>query len=183
LNEFPIIENVKIDKKFLQTLTLQIDERIPVAIFCPSPDMAVEPGDCYFMDDNGIVFEPLYVMPQNIVTVLREMDGSQVSTGEKVIQQNLMGLILKIEKNLKDNFKINLKEALISSPLRLNVNTNENWQIYFDLSPDSDINLQLTKLSLLLNGGISATSRKNLHYIDLRPKDRAIICDNNVCGQ
>jgi hypothetical protein len=84
---------------------------------------------------------------------------------------------------LKDNFQINLEEALVTSPLRLDVNTSENWRIYFDLGPDSDINLQLTKLNLLLNGGISTASRKTLRYIDLRPKDRAIICDNNTCGQ
>ena len=63
------------------------------------------------------------------------------------------------------------------------MNTSKNWQIYFDLSSDSDINSQLTKLNLLLNGGISADDMKNLHYIDFRPKDRAIICDNATCGE
>jgi hypothetical protein len=105
-----------------------------------------------------------------------------VFTGEDVVAQNIINAISKIQKSLKDNFQIDLKEALVASSVRLNVTTSENWQIYFDLSPESDINLQLTKLNLLLNGGMSADSRKNLRYIDLRPQDRAIICDNKTCG-
>ena len=64
--------------------------------------------------------------------------------------------------------------------------TGKNWQIYFDLSPGSDTNSQITELNLLLSNKISTGPegypRKKLRYIDLRPKDRAIICDNSTCG-
>ena len=185
LTNFPVIKDVKIDKKYMQTLVVDINERIPDAIFCPSLDRAIEneKGKCYFMDENGIIFEPLYVMPQNMIIVLQKINDSQVFTGERVVQQNIMNLLSKVEKNLKDNFQIDLKEALITSPLRLNVNTGENWQIYFDLDPNSDINSQLAKLNLLLSGELSSDNRKNLRYIDLRPKDRAIVCDNKTCGE
>ena len=81
-----------------------------------------------------------------------------------------------------DNFKINLDEVMITSPLRLDADTNEGWHIYFDLGPNSDINSQLKKLDLLLNGGISAESRKNLRYINLTPQNKAIVCDNKTCA-
>lgn len=184
LNKFPTVESAKIKKEFMQTLALEMVEKTPVAAFCPSLDKATEyeKGDCYFIDKNGVVFENLSEVPEGIVTFLQAVGGGQVFVGEKVVEQNIMDLLVKAEKVLKDNFQIDLKEALVTSPLRLNVNTGENWQIYFDLSPDSDANLQITKLNLLLNGGISAESRKNLRYIDLRPKDRAIVCDNKTCG-
>jgi hypothetical protein len=57
--------------------------------------------------------------------------------------------------------------------LRLDIKTNENWQIYFDLNSMSDTDLKIAKLNLLLNGEITPEIRKNLQYIDLRFKDRA----------
>ena len=81
--------------------------------------------------------------------------------------------IYEIEKNLKDNFQINLSDALISTPIRLDIKTGEGWQIYFNTDTDSDITSQLTKLDLLLQKEISAESRQSLQYIDLRFKDRA----------
>jgi len=75
-------------------------------------------------------------------------------------------LILQIQGNLKDNFQINVKEAAISLPERLNIKTSENWQIYFNL--ESDINLQITKLNLPLKEEISPEKRENLEYIDVR---------------
>ena len=84
-----------------------------------------------------------------------------------------MDFLSGVENDLKDNFGINLATALAVSPDRLNVATSENWQIYFDLSPDSDITSQLTKLNLLLNGDLSGTARNSLQYIDLRFENRA----------
>ena len=184
LDKFPIIESAKVDRKFMQTLELQIYERVPVAVFCPSLDESIGPenGNCYLIDDKGTVFEPMDVAPQDMAIVRQDMNNTQISVGEKAVQQNIIDLILKVGKNLKDNFQMSIQTADIVNSARLNIKTNENWQIYFDLSPDSDTNLQITKLNLLLGEGISQDSRKNLRYIDLRPKDRAIVCDNVECG-
>jgi cell division septal protein FtsQ len=180
LNKFPIIERVKIHKKFMQTLVFEINERVPVAVFCTSLDGTK--GECYSMDKNGIIFETLDVMPQNMIIVRQSVNSAQIFIGKKVVQQNIIDLISKVEKDLKDTFQISLKEAIVTSPLRLDVNTNENWQIYFDLSSDSDINSQLTKLNYLLTNEIKPENRKNLRYINLIPDSKAIICDNKTCG-
>ena len=97
-----------------------------------------------------------------------------------MVDKNIMEMILKTEKILHDDFKLDINTVEIASAMRLYMNTSENWQIYIDLSGDADV--QLSKLNLLLAGGMSSQSRKNLRYIDLRPKDRAIICDNSTCG-
>jgi len=177
-NKFTVIESVEINKEFMQTLELQVRERAPVAVFCPKQT----DDDCFSIDEKGIAFESSAILPADDIIVRQATNNGQIFTGKEVVQQNIMDLILKLEKDLKDNYQINLKTALIASLSRLNATTNENWQIYFDLSADSDIDSQLTKLNLLLSGQISADSRKNLRYIDLRPKDRAIVCDNMECG-
>ena len=180
LQKFPVIEKVEINKHFPQNLILNVTERKSFGAYCQNNNQ------CFSIDQNGIIFEQLSVIPDHFVIVRQIFEDKQVFTGEEVVAQNIINVIYQIEKNLKDNFQIDLKEALITSPIRLDVKTSENWKIYFDLDVSSDINLQLTKLNLLLNGGIPAEpggySRKNLRYINLIPKDRAIICDNKICG-
>ncbi len=176
LNNFPLIESVKVDKKLPQTLILNITERKPVGVYCQ------DDNQCFSIDENGIIFEPAEINSTGFIVRQMANDG-QFYIGQLAFEKNIIDLILKVEKSLKDNFQTDIKTAIIASPERLNIQTNENWQIYLDLSPDSDINSQITKLNLLLTNGISADSRKNLRYIDLRPKDRAVVCDNEICGQ
>lgn len=176
LEKFPEIEKLTINKNLPQTLILDVTERKQVGVFCN------ETEQCLSIDDNGIIFGPLISLPVNTTVMRQTIDNGQIFTGEQALAKNIIDIILKIQKSLKDNFQIDLREALIASPARLNIETNENWEIYFDLSAGPDISLQITKLNLLLSGGISASERKNLRYIDLRPKDKAIICDNSTCG-
>lgn len=177
LDKFKTIGGVKITKNYMQTLHVQVSERTPAAVFCP----AYGNKGCFLSDIRGTVFEPLDILPQNIVIVRQLADDTQIFIGEKIVQQNIMDLILKIGKDLKDNFKINLREALITSPVRLDATTSAGWKIYFDTSSDS--NSQITKLNLLLSGGISPADMKNLRYINLIPSSKAIICDNPTCGE
>ena len=91
--------------------------------------------------------------------------------GEKVIEEDIINIILKIKKGLEDNLQISVEEAIISSPLRLDIKTSEKWKIYFNLG--SDIDMQVIRMNLLLSKEIPADARKNLEYIDLRFKDGA----------
>lgn len=166
LEQFPIIGKIRIDKNLPHTLILGITERKPIGVFCNID--AGEQQQCFLIDVNGIIFEPLAVAPEDFLIVRQISEQSQVLVGEDVIGKNIMDFILRIKKNLKDNFQIDIKEALVTSPLRMDVKTSENWQIYFNLDPDSDINLQITKLNLLLSGQISPEARNSLQYIDLR---------------
>lgn len=181
LDKFPGIKNLKIEKKYPQTITVGVTERNPVGIYCGN---ALDNGEnCFFIDEDGVAFEQVSNLPSNF-TIVRQMNASsETSTGKEPVAQNVINAISQVKKDLKDTFNIDLEEALITSPVRLNVKTSENWQIYFDLASGADINSQLTKLNLLLSGEGDLKSRKNLRYIDLRPKDRAIICDNSTCGK
>jgi cell division septal protein FtsQ len=180
LEKFPSVEKANISQKLPQTLILNIAERKPVGVFCPLTSSGQADSGCFLIDQSGIIFEPQAAVPVDVLIVRQTAENGQLSAGQEVVAQDIISAIYKIQKMLKDNFQIDSKEALIANPLRLNIMTDENWQIYFDLS--SDINLQITKLNLLLNSQIPADKRGDLRYIDLRPKDRAIICDNEICG-
>jgi cell division protein FtsQ len=178
LDNFPAIESIKIGKKLPQTITVEITDRITFGAFCDyfaSADanggLPPDKEECFLIDQNGIIFESLPQVSENMIIVRNPLDIKQVLVGENVIAENIIGIISKIDNNLRNNLQINIKEAAVSSPLRLNITTNENWEIYFDL--DSDIDMQITKMNLLLSGEILTDARKNLQYIDLRFKDKA----------
>jgi len=86
--------------------------------------------------------------------------------GELFLLKNRIKDFLEIEKILKNNLKIEIKDLIVISEKRLNVRTREGWEIYFNL--EKDIKLQITKLEVLLEQEILIEKRKNLEYIDLR---------------
>src|SRR3989344_588167 len=159
LSKFPVIESVSLQKKFPDSLFINIKERLPFAVFCNNEN----PEKCFFIDVNGIIFEELQNIPKDMIVLHKDYDG------KNNINKNTMDVISQVEKNLKDNFQIDIKKVLISDPLVFT--TSENWQIYFD--PTLDINLQITKMDTLLKNEIPINNRKKLQYIYLQYKDRA----------
>jgi cell division septal protein FtsQ len=166
LMKFPLIQSAQITKKLPNSINAQIQERKPSAVFYQN-------NKYFYIDNEGVIFEELQNGAGSLFIVRQILNDKSVFVGENVIQHKIMLAIFEIEKNLKDNFQIDLKEALISNPLRLDIKTGENWQIYFDIGEDSDIPLQLTKLNLLLKDEITPENRQTLEYIDLRFRDRA----------
>ncbi|OGZ62594.1 MAG: hypothetical protein A2812_03010 [Candidatus Staskawiczbacteria bacterium RIFCSPHIGHO2_01_FULL_36_16] len=163
LDSFPMAENVKVNKNFPESIIVEVKERSPFAVFYSQNN-----DDRFYIDENGVVFEQLQEFGQDMLAVRQLTNSGSIFLGKKAVEKNIMEAVLKIKKSLNEKFKIDIKEADISKSMRLDVKTGENWQIYFNLSPDSDINLQITKLNLLLTGEISKEARKNLEYIDLR---------------
>lgn len=167
LKDFPVIDKTTIVQKFPQTLLINVEERKPIGDYCDSKQ------GCFLIDKSGVVFEPAQEDSQNVLTIKQILENKSIYAGEDVVNEKIINGILEIQKDLRNNFQIDLKTALLADPIRLDITTNENWQIYFSIDPDSDIKTQLTKLNLLLNGDITQTVRKTLQYIDLRFKDRA----------
>lgn len=166
LDGFPQIESVKVSKEFPQTITIQVKERTIFAVFCQADDKK-----CFYIDENGIIFKILEQIPENVSIIRQLIEDKEVFTGERVVEKNIIDVISEVKRNLKDNFQIDVKSAIISTPFRLNIETSENWQIYFNL--DSETDLQIAKMNLLLKDEIPASIRKTLQYIDLRFKARA----------
>ena len=177
LSKFSDIDKLIVNRNFPQTLSFNITERQSLGVFCNSVN------ECFSIDKNGIIFGSKVSSTEN-TTIIKQsaINNPQVLIGKQAISKTIMDAILNIKNDLKDNFQIDIETALIASATRLNISTSENWKVYLDLDPDYDINTQIKKLNLLLDGGISSTSRKNLRYIDLRPQGRAIVCDNKICG-
>lgn len=176
LNSFPQIEKVKTKRRFSNVLTINIEERKPIAVFCA--DSGFE--KCFFIDETAIIFEKITTTPENTL-IMRQFEKGEYFLGKEAIEKEIVGIILKIQKNLSDNFQIAINEANIVFTKRLNIKTNENWEIYIGL--DSDIDSQITKLDLLLEKEIPKESRAGLKYIDLRFTKVYICYKNSPCSK
>ncbi len=162
LEQFPQIEDVKIQKKYFSSISIAITERQPFALFCELP------ANCFSIDKNGIIFEKTPPTPDSLI-ITSGHDQLELFEGKHVIETKTIQAIAEVKDSLKQHFNIDLKEALAANPLVFK--TSEQWKAYFD--PAADIGLQITKMNLLLKDDIPESARKKLQYIYLQYKDRA----------
>ena len=156
LEKFPQAEQINLKRQLPTTLFAGIKERSPIGIWCQN-------DKCFFLDKTGIIFEE---GPQNHELVIRFQDKKEsFSFGQQIIKESQLLSILEIKEKLRTNLKITPKEFFIPNDERINVKTIDGWEIYFDLR--SNIDWQLTKLTLVLEKEIPPEKRGNLEYIDL----------------
>ena len=186
LNKFPLISEVKIKRILPNKVSIEIKERVPVAIFYyqkykPSVSEIEETeyekkdngreikksiAQQFFIDKNGIIFKEITNNQQGQYLKIKNlMPIPSIKLGERKFEKKLVSQILEIEQELK-KIEIPIKKVLIVSNERLNVKTLENWEIYFNLK--DDISTQITRLNLVLTEKIPVEKRKSLKYVDLR---------------
>lgn len=158
LERFPQIAKVGLERGFPDVLAVLVEEKRPVAIF-------LQGENYYFVDNEGVAFEKISRIPPQMLKIKNSIWISDLELGKGVLSKEKLGQILKIETKLND-LEIPLREVLIISEKRLNVETSEYWKIYFNL--EKDLDWQLTELDLLIKKRIPPDKRKNLEYIDLR---------------
>ena len=141
-------------------LFLEIKQRQPWAIWCSFN------YDCYYIDEKGIIFAKSEEIPPPILKINNLFLESEIKLGEKVIEEDLIEKIQKINSKFKENIKIDIEKFDIPVEERLNVKTVEGWEVYFD--PKGDLNWQMVEINLVLEKEIPLDKRGNLEYIDLR---------------
>lgn len=159
LKRFPLISKVNLKREFFNTLTVNIKERKPVAVFCQFKD-------CFLIDKKGIIFEKSLVKNSKKIIIRSPSKNYKLELGKGLIEEEKLAQILKISSRLKKDLEIQTNEIKMISSERINIKTSEDWEVYFN--PKGDINWQLTKLKVVLKEEIPPQKRKNLDYIDLR---------------
>ncbi len=158
LEKFPQVARITLDRSFPNVLAVVVKERKPIAVF-------LQGDDYYFIDNEGIVFEKISEIPPQMLKIKNSTWISDLELGKGIFSKERLEQILKIEAKLND-LEIPLRGVSIISDRRLNVETSEDWEIYFN--PKEDLDWQLTELNLLIKKRIPPDKRKNLEYIDLR---------------
>lgn len=156
---WPQIEEVVIRKTFSHTLFLQLKERVPLAVWCLSA------GDpCYFIDQTGLIFQA--ATEKTLPIIIAENTTVPLTLPSQVIEPAKMARILQAIGFFQEKLAIGLQNCLTDGQNKLTIKTQEGWEVYFDLT--SDTQTALTKLGLLLEKNLPPEKRKTLQYIDLR---------------
>jgi hypothetical protein len=181
---FSLIEKAEVKKIFPGIIEVNVIERKPIAVYCDHYQS--ENQQCFLIDKAGIAFESIltenyYTESNKKLFIVRHNNQKKPSSvSEIILPQDIMSCIIKIQEDLENNFQISIKEAFLTNPLRLDINTTEEWSIFFGLEPDLNIDSQILRLSILLKEEISPQNRNILEYIDLRFKDRAQVMPKEV---
>jgi hypothetical protein len=89
-NNLRSLKEQTLEKNFPQTLILKVIEREPLGVFCSSADSEQVGEDCFLIDNNGVIFEPMLGEPSVGNTIVRQVgQNNQVFVGEKIISQNI----------------------------------------------------------------------------------------------
>lgn len=164
LEEFPQIREASLKRSFPDIIKVEIKERAPIGIWCQG-------DDCFNFDENGVIFEKGEGKLE--LTIKNDVSKRQVFLGEKAIEEKHLEAILEIQKELRENFKIDVREFILAEGEKLIVKTSEDWEIYFNAK--ENISDQIFNLSLVLKEKIPPEKRKNLEYIDLRFGSRVFL--------
>ncbi len=163
LNSFVQIQGLEIKKSFPKSLNVIVIERLGLAVFCNNDE------DCFLLDQEAIIFEPLLNESQ-LPRIKKFNNEKQFELGDQVIEEDLVLKILKVFSVLAE-LDIKAEKALIVSNERINVLTDQGWEIYFN--PEKDLNWQLAKLEALLKEHVPLEDRSELDYVELRFGDLA----------
>jgi len=159
LDSFPQVAEVEIGRGFPDALNIVVVERFGLVVWCQAEQ-------CFLVDNEGVIFEEIFDVDLEVFQIKNLAQVSELKLGDKVIEKEKLNQILDIESKLRNNLKILLAAVTIVSEKRLNIETSEGWEIYFN--PEGDIEWQLTKLKAVLEKEILPENRKNLEYIELR---------------
>lgn len=166
LNDYPQVAKAEIKLKFPDKLTINIEERQLAAVFCNNYQKD-DFSNCFYVDKNGVIFELVAEKESTLPTIQKsDLNDKELKLGENILDAESITKILEINSNLKEKLEITPQVFLIAREDKLNVETLDGWEIYFDLK--GDISWQLTKLSAVLEKEIPPEKRRNLEYIDVR---------------
>ena len=171
-NNFRKIRSVNVSKKFPDTVSINIDERKAVLVWCSGES-------CFLIDEEGIAYNNAdFSSPeiiQNHLIRINDTSFRSVSIGEKVMESDYE----KYVAGIKDAFKtINLKigdgdDAYVTPSNvsnEIDVKTEKGAQIYF--STQFSLEDSIKTLKIVLEKEIPEDKLKDVEYIDLRSEGK-----------
>lgn len=176
LKAVPGLETVSIRRKLPDILTIAVQERRVVALWCQPPHLIISGGGqelrCVAIDSNGVAFKEAEPSPETII--IRGQEQS-LNLRETVVAKDVLEAILYFAKEAKRRSLFS-EEGLsfeIVSENQIHARTGEVWDVHF--THTQDLSWQVTKLQTVLENKIPPAKRARLEYIDVRFGDQAYI--------
>jgi len=175
LSNFLQLAEVEIGRKLPDTLNVMVVERFAAAIWCQARQNFLEENlggqeeQCFLVDNEGIIFERTNGAKPELLKIRNLTLNQDLKLGERSVEKEKMEQIMKINSGLT-NLNLKIIEAALITEKRLNLKTEEEWEIYFNLEKDLDWQIARLKqvLEEILEKKILPENGKNFQYIDLR---------------
>lgn len=176
-NRFNIVRKVEVRKKYPNELEISISEKSITAIWCRA--------FCYWLDEEGVVFEPFsknesVKAGSNDAMMVLDDENTPLKIGDKVADKNFLDFARIVRRSLKDELSLdydNLKTPGVITD-EIWVQTRQNWRIFFNVKGDAEEEVLLLKQ--ILKEKITPDELKKLEYIDLRIKDKVFYRTKNM---
>jgi cell division septal protein FtsQ len=163
-SNFPGLKEISVNKKLPPSLIVEARDRQKAIVYCGREQ-------CFYLDDDGIAFEPAPEIYGGLKVVLKDNSGRETKPGNKMIEASLINFMLEIQKVIIDDLNMSLVNfEIVNYPTSdINVEMPEDWKIMLDskLSPQE----QISALKKVLDDKIK-DQRGQLEYIDLRIGNR-----------
>lgn len=169
-NEYRKIRNAKVTKKFPDSVSIEIDERKGLLVWCRNGE------SCFLLDENGVAYSAAdFSAPelvQNHLLQVNDNSGTEVIIGERVIEDPYEKYLLAIGESLK---KIGIEiDGKYVTPSRMSeevqVRTQQGFVLIF--STQFELDHALKTLAIVLKKEIPAGKLGELAYIDLRSENK-----------
>lgn len=163
-NKFSEIKNVEVAKNIYGAVTIKIQERNGIMLYCRD-------NKCYEMDEDGIIFEEAPQIYGGTEACLRDDSARDIKLKDNVIEPKMAEFLLLTKKLLQERSNLNLVYFEINNypPIDIWAITSENWKIIFDINREPEN--QVEALRLVLEEKIK-DQRNALEYVDLRVENR-----------
>lgn len=158
LEKFPNVSKVDIKRNLPDIITVGIEEKKPLLIFCKNADF------CFYLDEKGVIFDQINETVESLITIM-DKRPLEVKLGEKAIEDDLLKNIKEIISKLESGTEIFTKKIILFEK-KITFKTEQNWEIYFN--QEENIPNQIQNFTLVLKEEIPLENRGNLEYIDLR---------------
>lgn len=190
LKEYKQIKTINFRKSLPDKIVVDIEERDPIGIWCPSKDPSITGSatttripllrnfqefldaqksdesytknlNCFLIDKDGVIYEASKKASLKIVSY---NEGCEI--GKEALSPNILDIVLSTKKKIEDASKTNVVEVFIFSPNQINFKTAQGWWAY--LNPKKDIDWQVNAMKTVLDNKIPKNKRHLLKYIELR---------------
>jgi len=171
-DNFKKIRSATISKKFPDSISINIDERKSVLVWCSGEK-------CFLVDENGTTYSvadfnsPEIV--QNHLLRINDISARDVAIGEKIIDPAYERYVMSIKEALngigrKVSDGDNAYFTTSNMADEIDVKTDEDVQIYF--STQFSLDSAIHTLDVVLKKEIPEDKLKSVEYIDLRSEGR-----------
>lgn len=167
---FKKIRSIRISESFPNVVTVRIEERKTLVIWCSGEA-------CFSLDEEGYAYSPVdaaqTVEQGNGSLRITDTGAQSVEVGEQVLDDESVRFASGIRERLQTELGIET-DTECSTPSRvsdqLSLKTKEGWLLHVDVRLPIDKSIRT--LELLFQKEISGERKSRLKYVDLRTENR-----------